>query len=85
MQIKRHWQISLMCGYEKPNHLIIYLALLRFVARVEFNNLVSPMLCDGKRGKRLQGEGKGARRNTARIMFFTVGPFPEQRGVSCPI
>lgn len=39
-----------MCGYEKPNYLIIYLALLSFVARVVFNNLVAPMLCDGKKG-----------------------------------
>lgn len=42
-----------MCGCEKPNYLIIYLALLRFAARVEFNNLVSPCFVMGRglRGK----------------------------------
>lgn len=46
-----------MCGYEKPNYLIIYLALLRFAARVEFNNLVSPCFVMG-RGVKAEVRGK---------------------------
>lgn len=50
-----------MCGYEKPNYLIIYLALLRFVAGVEFNNLVSPcfVMSRGVKGYRVRGKEQG--------------------------
>lgn len=50
-----------MCGYENPNYLIIYLALLRFVARVEFNNLVSPCFVIGRgvKGYGVRGKEQG--------------------------
>lgn len=50
-----------MCGYEKPNYLIIYVALLSSVARVGFNNLVSPCFVMGRgvKGCRVRGKEQG--------------------------
>lgn len=69
-----------MCGYEKPNYLIFYLALFRFVATVEFINLVSLTLPDVNGLNDTEGWGRSKKKYRGgdcwRIMFFIVGPFP---------
>lgn len=47
-----------MYSYEKPNYLIFYLALFRFVAMVEFISLVSLMHRDGNRLNDTEGWGR---------------------------